>query len=182
MILASRFAFFCVSDPVSEWPSESVTYPTYRAWPFGPAKKLTNILDRIQRYVCRVIRPDLHPNQAQFELNLSSLEDRRLRISEKCANQMAKNPIFSSLFKKNMREASRSFGQYLEPKWNRKRYGFSSIPFFCRLMNEKENQRKTRQQVWDSDHSKHNVMFLLWLEGQFTARWSIMSNITPNDF
>ena len=103
-------------------------------------KKLTDKLDRIQRYVCRVIRPDLEPSQAQSVLNLSSLEERRLKTSEKCANQMAKDPMFTSMFKKNSREASRNFGQYLEPKWNRKRYGCSSIPFFCRLLNKQQNQ------------------------------------------
>ena len=115
----------------------------------GSPKKLTDKLDRIQRYVCRVIRPDLESSQAQSVLNLSSLEERRLKTSEKCANQMAKDPMFTSMFKKNSREASRNFGQYLEPKWNRKRYGCSSIPFFCRLLNKQQNQSQ-RMKRWNN--------------------------------
>ena len=100
-------------------------------------KKLTNQLEKVQRYVCRVIRPDLDPKQTQRELKLLSLEERRIQISRKFANRMVKNPQFASFFPRNRRVASRNFGKLIEPKWNKNRYGYSSIPFFVRLINDK---------------------------------------------
>ena len=99
-------------------------------------KKLTNMIAKVQRYVCRVIRPDLTPDQTEKELNILSLESRRIAITRRFANRMVKNTNFAYLFQRNKREASMSFGKIIEPTWKRKRYGFSSIPFFIRLINE----------------------------------------------
>ena len=100
-------------------------------------KKLTNKLNRVQDYACKVIRPDLDKAQAYTELRLSGLESRRISLSRKCAASMIKNPQFSSLFKRNDRQSSRNFGQLIAPRCNKRRYALSSVPFFISLLSEK---------------------------------------------
>ena len=43
------------------------------------------------------------------------------------------NANFTHIF---AREASRNFGNLIGPNWKKKQYGFSSIPYFVRLINE----------------------------------------------
>ena len=102
-------------------------------------RKLSTKLDQVQRFVCRIINPQQEPEQTQIDLKLCPLAERRIKLSLKCANKMLKNPKFSHMFKKNSRQASRNFGKVLEPKWSKKRYGLSSVPFFCRLLMEQES-------------------------------------------
>ena len=87
----------------------------------------------------KVIRPDLDKAQAHAELGLCDLESRRIKLSKKCASQMLENPEFTSLFKRNNRQSSRSYGQLIKPKCNRKRYELSSVPFFISLLSEKSS-------------------------------------------
>ena len=101
-------------------------------------KKLSNKLSRVQHYVCKIIQTDLDANEAEGELGFSLLESRKLAISEKSARQMISDPQFSPLFKRNEREASRSYGKIVEPRWNRKRYGLSFIPFFSKIISKQD--------------------------------------------
>ena len=100
-------------------------------------KKLTNKLAQVQAYACRIIQPNIPPDQTQADLGLQSLEQRCLVITKKLGTKMMRDPRFSHYFKKNERQSSRQYGQFLEPKWTKKRYGVSSIPFFVRLANQK---------------------------------------------
>ena len=102
-------------------------------------KKLTNILNRVQNYACRIINPNVPSTETQSYLKLECLETRRILISHKCAKQMANSAEFATLFPKNERQASRDFGKYVIPKCNRKRTALSSIPFFVTLLNEMGN-------------------------------------------
>ena len=101
-------------------------------------KKLTLQIQRVQNYICRIIRPDLEPSETEAQMNLCSLESRRIDITRKFAKGMTENPEFAYLFQRNTRVASRSYNKLIPPKWNTRRFGYSSLPFFARLLGQQD--------------------------------------------
>ena len=104
-------------------------------------KKLTDKINKVQRYVCRIIRPELPPELAETVLGLGSLEERRIKMSKKCAENMAADPRFAHLFKPTHSRNLRRVNKFSEPSWKLYRYGYSSIPFFIRLLNEDKDRK-----------------------------------------
>ena len=103
-------------------------------------KKLTNKLEKVQRFCCRIIRPDLSYTMAKLKLGLKSLSEHRLKISVRCAKKMSKNPKFTKYFPTKTRTSARKPQKYIEPKWKHNRYGFSTLPFFIRLLNKNSDK------------------------------------------
>ena len=58
-------------------------------------KKLTMQLQRVQNYICRIIRPDLAPAETEAMLKLCSLEGRRINATHKFAKGMGEMPILT---------------------------------------------------------------------------------------
>ena len=101
-------------------------------------KKLTMQLQRVQNYICRIIRPDMAPAETEAMLKLCSLEGRRINATHKFAKGMAENPNFSSLFHRNTRESSRNYNKIIPIKWKTNRHGYSSLPYFSRLLGQQD--------------------------------------------
>ena len=98
-------------------------------------KFLVNSLERVQHNFCKIVYPLKSYETSRELLELQTLQERRIKLSKKCASKMSKNSKFTYLFPKVQNSKTRSKKQYREPKWKSIRYGFSSIPFFIRLLN-----------------------------------------------
>ena len=97
---------------------------------------LAEALERVQQNFCKILFPFKSYSFAKRELQIQDLSERRILLSKRCATKMEKNPKFSHLFPKiKHTKRTRSGKIYQEPKWKSNRYGFSSIPFFIRILN-----------------------------------------------
>lgn len=99
------------------------------------SKKYSEVLERVQRSACRILIPNVDSKLARKQLQISTLRDRRLSLTRKCAAKMAENPRFSHLFPLKEGPRTRRKGKYNEPTWKSNRYGFSFVPFSIRLLN-----------------------------------------------
>ena len=101
--------------------------------------KCSEMLERVQRSACRIIKPSLDSRSAMDQLNIIPLKQRRLTLATKCAKKMAEDPIFSHLFPLKKGRVTRNKKTYQEPNWKTSRLGLSVIPFFIRILNGEEN-------------------------------------------
>ena len=100
-------------------------------------KGLSQALERVQINFCKLVSPGHDYSASLHYLQLKKLSERRIDLSRKTALKMSQNPKFSHLFKtNNAKYKTRNCKQFIEPKWKSKRYGFSAIPFFIRLLND----------------------------------------------
>ena len=98
-------------------------------------KALSESLERIQRSFCKLLFPTRDYESSIESLKLQKISERRLILTKRFGSKMAENPKFSYLFPKVTGKSSRSKRIYHEPKWKCTRYGFSTIPFCIRLLN-----------------------------------------------
>ena len=96
-------------------------------------------IERIQAQVTDLI---LGPNQLSYserlrELDLSDLEERRLKLSKKFCSKMIKDDCFKFLFPQR-RTKTRSKRKYIEPQCKTNRMKLSAIPSFIQMLNNEQ--------------------------------------------
>ena len=108
-------------------------------WTFGLSKKNVEQLEKIQAQITDLI---LGHNKLSYferlrELNLQSLEHRRITLTKSFSDKMIKDKRFQYLFPQKAYSATRSQEIYVTPFCRTNRFKNSAIPKFIEYQNHK---------------------------------------------
>ena len=103
------------------------------------------LIERVQSKVSKVIiGPGPHSQdykQRISTLSLSTLSQRRSRLTTKFALKMANDEKYDYLFPRRQNNITRHSKPFIEPQYTTKRFQCSSIPSFIRIANQEANKR-----------------------------------------
>ena len=133
--------------PVEDLVSVYVGYvrPTVEyaspVWHGNISKQQTQQIERIQKRACHIIFGNNYTSytDALDLIGLQTLKDRRHQLCTKFALKCCTSDRYAGWFPHNNRTHSmvlRYTNRYTVPKYRTNRYGNSSIPFLCKILNQ----------------------------------------------
>ena len=108
-------------------------------WTFGLTQRNKADIERIQSNVTNLIlgRNSLTYSERLRELQLTTLDSRRLSLARSCSDKMIKDARFSYLFPMKQVTSTRSREKYVTPLCLTNRLKNSAIPRFIEYQNQK---------------------------------------------